>query len=77
MSNQTEIETHLASLSDQELVIRMETAWADLHKAAHEANQSEWHNNCFAACAVYCQEMSKRGLKRPHPVSAPTAKEGE
>lgn len=69
-----DLDTHLASLSDQELVNRMEIAWADLHKAAHQHNQSEWHENCFAACAVYAAEMGKRGLKRPHSIAPPPSR---
>lgn len=58
------IATHLATLDNEQLLDAMELAWSDLHKAAHDDNQGERHQQCFAACVVYSQEMGKRGLKR-------------
>ncbi len=63
-AEEIKIRDHLAGLSNEQLLDAMERAWTDLHKAAHDDNQGERHQQCFAACVVYCKEMGARGLKR-------------
>jgi hypothetical protein len=58
--NHDNIKKYTASLTDLELIERTEMAYADL--LASEP-QSDWHASCFAGLFVYCEEMSKRGLK--------------
>jgi len=58
-----ETNDYLSSLSDKELQAAADEAYADLIKAAHTDNNSEWHSTCFAALFCFCNELNKRGLK--------------
>lgn len=54
---------YLKTLSNEDLLIRADTAHDDLHKAAEEDRDSEWHQQCFAGLFYYCTELNRRGLK--------------
>jgi hypothetical protein len=60
------IDAYLQSLSNDELIQKLEIAIQDLEAAAEKEHGSEWHESCLAATVLYCNEMSKRGLKRPN-----------
>ena len=59
-----EVQHYLAGLSDDELADRLRVAVADLERAAEEENESEWHEACFAASVLYCQESDRRKRAR-------------
>jgi hypothetical protein len=62
------VREYIASLSDDDLIKRTGIAMDDLTEASHKQNNSEWHQSCFAATVLYCEEMSRRGLKvKPTP----------
>lgn len=58
-------DAYLASMSEQQLRDATERAYNDLN----EAKEEEWKECCFAALYMFCQEMTKRGLKRIPPQS--------
>lgn len=53
---------YLANLSDAELHAATAKAVEDCKLAGATEQNSEWHESCFAACVVFSQEMSRRGL---------------
>jgi hypothetical protein len=58
-----DIEGMVADLSDDELLSRAKIANDDCVEAANTRRNSEWHDACFAACVVFSEELSKRGLR--------------
>ena len=55
----------LARLPDADLKAAFQEAVDDCQKAGTEQPNSEWHEACFAACVVFSQEVSRRGLNAP------------
>ncbi|PZP97534.1 MAG: hypothetical protein DI587_17195 [Variovorax paradoxus] len=71
MTNQTEQGAaeslaYIGSMSDDELDQWMAEAHADTIKAGTEERDSEWHQACFCALVVLCQEKSRRAALRMH-----------
>jgi len=60
----TDPRAFIASLTSDQILDAMEVCVKDLADAAETQPNSEWHESCFAAAALYCEEMGKRGLKR-------------
>ncbi|MEO5712586.1 MAG: hypothetical protein ABIT37_03785 [Luteolibacter sp.] len=56
------IETYLKSLSDEALMVQTQKAIDDLGEAAENQRDSEWHGSCFAAVAVFAEELKRRDL---------------
>lgn len=52
--------TDLSTLTDDQLRAAMVKCEADLHEAANIANNTEWHEACFAALYAMCQEANRR-----------------
>lgn len=50
-------------LSDAELRMSADKCYADVCAAASVQKDSEWHQACFAALFLLCEEMTRRGLK--------------
>lgn len=57
-----DIASHLANLSDDEIIAQARTAHDDLAEAARTQRDSEWHEACFAGVMVFALELNKRGL---------------
>jgi hypothetical protein len=62
MTQQIDIETHLANMSNDELMAATKQAHLDLESAANDHPNSERHEECFAGMVIYAGEMAKRGL---------------
>ena len=58
-----EIDDHLSTLSNEQLMAAFRQAETDLANAAADEPNSEWHEACFAGLLVYAQEMNRRGLR--------------
>jgi len=58
-----DIDKYLKSLTDNELIKKTDMCQKDLELASGEQNNTDWHQECFAAMIVYGGEMRKRGLK--------------
>jgi hypothetical protein len=63
MGLKMDIKEHLDDMSDKELIAACEEVKADLSKAAYDNPGSEWHQACFAAALLYCEELSERGIR--------------
>lgn len=57
-----EVDKHLAGLSEPELIDAIKQVYQDLDDAAKNANETPWHEACFAATVMYLREASKRGI---------------
>lgn len=57
------IQKHMTSLSNDELLAVTEEAYKDLKRVVEEAPESERHLECFAGFYCYAQECQRRGLK--------------
>lgn len=55
---------YLAGLSDAELNAAADEAMSDLQEAAAQQNESEWHEQCFAAVILFGMELKRRGIDR-------------
>lgn len=53
---------YISSLSDSELQASAKQGNEDCIEAANTERNSDWHDACFAACAVFSREMSRRGI---------------
>lgn len=58
-----DIQQHMTSLSNDELLAATEEAYKDLKRVVEEAPESERHQECFAGFYCYAQECQRRGLK--------------
>jgi len=65
---------YIASLDNDTLLNRGESAFKDLAEASEVEPNSEWHESCFAASLLFAEEINRRGLQR-NPVSADAAKQ--
>lgn len=52
----------IAALTDDEVRVWAKTANEDCIEAGNSKKDSEWHVACFAACVVFSQEMTRRGI---------------
>lgn len=57
-----EVAKYLAGLSGPELIDAIKQAYQDLDDAAKNANETPWHEACFAATIIYLREAGKRGM---------------
>ncbi len=57
---------YIRGLSDDELEVMLAQAHADTVKAGVEQQDSEWHQSCFCALVVMCQEKNRRTAMRLH-----------
>jgi len=55
-----ELQAFLHSMDDAEVSARLTKALEDLEAAAREVPDSEWHEACFSAVAIFSQEHAKR-----------------
>ena len=58
-----DIAAYMSAKTDQEILDGLRQAVVDTEDAARELNNSEWHEQCFAAAVVYAQEATRRGIK--------------
>lgn len=58
-----DIQQHMNSLSNDEILESTEAAYKDLKLAAEESPESERHQECFAGFLCYAQECLRRGIK--------------
>lgn len=63
MERRFDIDSHLSSLSDDQLREATRQAQDDLAVAARDQPNSERHEACFAAIILYTHEMQKRNLR--------------
>lgn len=52
----------IKALTNDQLKDALNTAYGDLAEAVREQPESEWHEACFAATVLLCQEIERRGL---------------
>lgn len=57
-----EIQEHLESLTNEELLAKLEEAKSDLAIAAATERDSDWHAACFAGVLTYALEVQERGI---------------
>ena len=56
---------YMDAMNDAKLVDGFHIAVDDLQKASVEKPNSEWHEACFAAVIVFCNEINKRKINMP------------
>lgn len=56
------IEQYISDLSREDLIAKFDQAKQDLEEAATSQRNSEWHQECFAACLLLGDEMRKRKI---------------
>lgn len=59
---QTYIQAHLATLTNEDLLAKLEEARTDHILAAATERDSEWCQACFAAVWTYATEVQARGI---------------
>ena len=58
-----DIQQHLNSLDNDQLLAATEVALGDLQLAVKEAPDSDRHQECFAGFFIYAEECKRRGIK--------------
>lgn len=66
-----DVDAYLQGLSDADLKTATAQAYEDLGNAADTANNTPWHDVCFAALVTYCREATRRGIKWTDLLTAP------
>lgn len=59
-----EMNEYHASLSDEELREKLNTAVLDLEVAAMTQQGSDWHDCCFAGVVALCFEQNRRATEK-------------
>ena len=58
-----QLDSYLASKSDDDLRRMTREACEDMKKACKAADDEDWHNACFAAVLGLSGELKRRGIK--------------